>query len=209
MDELAAIEAIYRDRVLPAFRTLLAAVRDDLRAGVAGVPAFHRIGSRFHGLGHWVRVGSLALRIADGMPRDRLPVADADRALTLAAFFHDAGRTIDGYEPGHAAAGARLFEAYATRWALDAALAGPVARAIRLHEAPESVVPGADGLVIALSNADRLDRVRLGDTPIPERMYDEGRWRSLAPWTTPLLGHLTNRRAWADVADIAPWVRDP
>lgn len=209
MNEQERLDAIYRERVLPAYRRLLAEVREDIRMRIEGVPAFERIGSRFHGLGHWMRVGCLGLRIADALPRETIPGPDVDRIVTLAAFFHDSGRTIDGYEPGHAEGGARVFEAFARRWDLPAGLATSVATAIRLHEARESVVPGADGLTIALSNADRLDRVRLGDSPIPQRMYDDGVWPQLVPASGWLLRHVTNRRAWADVADLVAWVRDP
>ncbi len=209
MDDLELLDALYRDRVLPAYRVLLADVKADLGVRLAGVPAFDRIGSRFHGLGHWARVGCLALRIAGGLPRATLPAGDVDRAVTLAAFFHDSGRTIDGYEPGHAEAGAALFEVFAARWGLSRDLVDTVSTAIRLHEAPQSVVPGAGGLAIALANADRLDRVRLGDSPIPARMYDDGQWRRLVPVSDALLHRLTNRRAWTDVADLLPWPRDP
>ena len=209
MVDLEAFDVLYRDRVLPACRLLLAGVKADLGVPMAGVPAFDRIGSRFHVLGHWVRVGCLALRIADALPRASFPVDDVERAVTLAAFFHDSGRTIDGYEPGHAGAGAAIFEVFAARWELPRDLVAAVAAAIRLHEAPESVVPGASGVAIALANADRLDRVRLGDRPIPERMYDDGIWHHLEPASQALLHHLTNRRAWSDVADLLPWPRDP
>ena len=65
MADLDICEAVYLERVLPAYRALLAGVKADLGTRIGGVPAFDRIGSRFHGLGHWVRVGCAALRIAD------------------------------------------------------------------------------------------------------------------------------------------------
>jgi hypothetical protein len=203
------LEAIYRERVLPAYRALLVQVRADVGTRPGGTPAFERIGSRGHGLGHWARVGCLALRIADDLPAAAFPTADRDLPVTLAAFFHDSGRTIDGYEPGHAEGGARVFEAVARRGSLPPEITVAVAQAIRLHEIPESVVPGAGGVTIALSNADRLDRVRLGDRPIPSRMYDDGVWPSLVAPSAWLLRQVTNRRAWADVADVLEWPRDP
>lgn len=207
VDDRERLEALYVQQVLPAFRDLLAAVRPHLRTTVGGRPAFLRVGSRVHGLGHFARVGTLGLRIA-GAARRGPASPDLESAVTLAAFFHDSGRTHDGYEPGHAEAGAGILEALAPALRFSEAVVAAAAEAIRLHEAPESVVPGASVVAVALANADRLDRVRLGDAPIPERMYDDGVWRDLQPVSAWLLQHVTNRRCWADVEDLVPWVKD-
>jgi hypothetical protein len=201
-DERERLDGLLRERVLPRYRTLLAAVQDHIGGRVGGRYAFDRIQSGIHGLSHWTRVGCLALRIVDDLPLDGRPREVDEEAVLLAAFFHDSGRIGEGTEPGHGEAGATILEALAEGMHLDPATVAVAARAIRLHESNQSPLPTADRVAIALANGDRVDRVRLGEAPIAARMYDDGIWPSLVAPSTWLLHTVNQRRTWDELGDV-------
>jgi hypothetical protein len=53
--------------------------------------------------------------------------------------------------------------------------------------------------IFCLANADRLDRVRLGDPVRPHLLYDDGAWPDLLPLAGKLLGALDLARAKGDL----------
>jgi hypothetical protein len=201
-DERERLDGLLRERVFPRYRTLLGAVQGHIGGRVAGRFAFDRIQSGIHGLSHWTRVGCLALRIVNDLPLDGRPRSVDEEAVLLAAFFHDSGRIGEGTEPGHGEAGATILEALAGGMRLDPATVAVAARAIRLHESKQSPLPTADRVAIALANGDRVDRVRLGETPIPERMYDDGIWPALVIPSNWLLRTVDQRRTWDELGDV-------
>ena len=68
-----------------------------------------------------------------------------------------------------------------------AAMKKAVTQALLFHEDHEPVDPRANHVTICLCNADRLDRVRLGQDPIPTLMYDDGVWKELTAHSNRLL----------------------
>lgn len=139
-----------------------------------------------HGLHHWVRVGVYALAIAAALRKqDRVrtkwlkPAGALERAVLLAAFFHDCARSGEGPEDAHGRRGEEVWRHYAERKGLDHELREVVSQALLFHVGHPSVDPAANEVTICLCNADRLDRVRLGHRPLAELMYDDGVWPSL------------------------------
>lgn len=140
-----------------------------------GAACFKLWGSPTHGVAHAARVATLAVDLV------------ADRALldraVLAAMLHDGARLDDYGDHSHAGRG-RLFVLTKAReigeiTGLTLREVIEVARAIGQHDA--GILPGVDDLTRILSNADRLDRVRLGSPVDPALMYADGRWGDLAP----------------------------
>jgi len=135
--------------------------------------------SSLHGRRHWTRVACLGLAMLrdEGVCRPREEQFMLERRLLLAAFFHDIGRLDEGRDTGHAERGERVF-----RFMALAVFVGPediesVALAIRNHASDPAVLRGADLVAACIANADRLDRARLYEHPMPERMYPELPWR--------------------------------
>jgi len=135
MDEAAIIEAVLRDYPLA-------------RHG-------------YHGVGHWARVLTNGLRLAEATGADI-------EVVTLFAMFHDSRRENDDVDPGHGQRGAefartvrgRLFELDDVRFEL-------LCEACRLHTKAQ---PSADATLIACWDADRLDLPRVGIEVDPERL---------------------------------------
>lgn len=196
MDEHIILESILREDVIPRYRRLLDATRDVVGRPVGGRVAFGRLWSTCHGLAHWTRVGCLALRIVRALPTDGRPVERDEEAVLVASFFHDAGRLTEWHEPGHGEAGARILEALAGDLGLDPSIVLIAAQAIRLHDSDDCPLPPADRVGIALANADRLDRVRLGESPRSDLMYDDGVWPSLVKPSEWLLRFVEGHRFW-------------
>jgi len=190
--------------VIGRFRELLA----DLEEERARFPAlFTLIDGHLHGIDHWTRVGILGLAIAKAL-RDQGRVStpflalpgNLERAVVLAALFHDCCRRRDGVEPRHGREGEKVWRHYAGRRKLEEDLQRPVSQAIIFHEGHRPVDPAALEVTICLCNADRLDRVRLGDSPIPERMYPDGIWRELSSFTERLFLEVHRDRVLAELS---------
>jgi hypothetical protein len=168
------------------------------------------IGSRLHGIDHWARVGTLSLAIAASL-RDLGRVKDPalaapcglEDAVLLAAFFHDCSRSTEATEPGHGAAGERVWRSWAARKEMDTGIRAAVSQAILFHEGHRPAVdPAAGPVAVCLANADRLDRVRLGDAVRPHLLYDDGVWPDLLPLAEKLLGALGPSRVRGDLRDL-------
>jgi HD superfamily phosphodiesterase len=100
-----------------------------------------------------------------------------ERRFLLSAFFHDIGRLDEGRDTGHAARGERVFRVMAPALSVDPDDVESVAVAIRNHASAPAVLPGADLVAACIANADRLDRARLYERPLPERMYPDLPWK--------------------------------
>ncbi len=74
---------------------------------------------------------------------------------------------------------------------VESELTEAISQALLFHVNHPSVDPAANEVTICLCNADRLDRVRLGDSPSPKKMYDDGCWRSLEPHSMCLFLEIT------------------
>ena len=147
-----------------------------------------------HGVHHWVRVGIYGLAIAralrgQGRVRSPLlaPVGALEDAVLTACFFHDCARLGEGVEPDHGRAGEQVWDHYSKRQGISEGLRAIVSQALLFHVDHPSVDPAANEVTICLCNADRLDRVRLGEAPLPEHMYNDGIWRALEPLSGRLL----------------------
>ena len=114
-----------------------------------------------HGPSHWARVRAMGLELSLVTGADPLVVE-------LFAWFHDARRLNDGYDPEHGARGAELagevrgkfFEVTDEQFAL-------------LQEACRGHSDGhleADVTVQTCWDSDRLDLGRVGNTPDPRRL---------------------------------------
>ncbi len=162
--------------------------------------------SPVHGVDHWVRVGLNALVIARRLrERERVstpslaPAGALEQAVLYAAFFHDSSRVDEGLDFTHGANGDRVWRHWAERKAVTPQIKAAVSQALRFHVDHPSVDPAANEATICLCNADRLDRVRLGQAPAPKRMYDDGCWRSIAPHSKSLLLEITLARVKTDL----------
>jgi len=182
-------------RVLSRFQTLFQEVEPERRrfGWMLG-----QIFGVYHGLDHWVRVGIYGLAIARAL-RDQGRVRTAglaperalEDAVLWAAFFHDCGRIGEGEEPDHGRTADRAWRQYADRVRLSRELAAAVSQALLFHVDHQPVDPAANEVAICLCNADRLDRVRLGQAPRPAWMYDDGIWQKLAPLSEKLLAEFS------------------
>jgi hypothetical protein len=179
------------DLVTARFRSLLV----ELRGERGRFPdLFGKIDSRLHGIDHWIRVALHGLAIAAGFRARRAvgtpslaPAGALEEAVVLAAFFHDCARRTEGSERDHGPQGERVLRRYREMKALPADLGATISQAVLFHVAHAPVDPAAGEVAIALCNADRIDRVRLGEEPDPARMYPEPLWRSLARLAPALL----------------------
>ena len=114
-----------------------------------------------HGVSHWARVRETGLRLA-------APNGASPAVVELFAFFHDACRLNDGWDPEHGRRGA----------ALAAALRGTL---IHLTDKEFSLLQtacidhtkgltAADITIQTCWDADRLDLARVGIVPDPARL---------------------------------------
>lgn len=141
-----------------------------------------------HGTDHWCRVGTYSLAIAEALKmqgRVNTFFLKQDRALEdavlYAAFFHDCARRTEGVESGHGRAGEEVWRRYSGMKSLSANLREAVSQALLFHVDHPAIDPSANEVTICLCNADRLDRIRLGEDIDPSRMYEDGIWLELAP----------------------------
>ena len=157
------------------------------------VTPYRSIDSRLHGPEHWRRVAWFGAELAR---RNGLDVR-ARRAVEIFAWMHDLAREDDQADPEHGARGARLFRELAPSLfpELDDPERNLIAGAIRLHNggltADEAVMTGElvvagecdDRLIACVGScwdADRLDLLRLGIMPHPDRMSTEA-WEQVLP----------------------------
>ncbi len=143
--------------------------------------------SYLHGRRHWTRVACLGLamlreREPHRPPLDHLapPLAVLEHRFLLAAFFHDIGRLDEGRDTGHAGRGERVFRFMAPVLSVDPGDIESAAVAIRNHASDPAVLPGADLVAACIADADRLDRARLYERPLPDCMYPVLPWEKWA-----------------------------
>jgi len=193
--------------VIARFRDVLADVEAERRAFPL---LFGLIGSRHHGIDHWVRVGVFSLAIAASLRRlgrVKEPALSApggiEDAVILAAFFHDCSRSTEATEPGHGARGELVWRTWASRKGADPDLRAAVSQAILFHEGHKpDVDPAAGPVAVCLANADRLDRVRLGDPVRTHLLYDDGVWPDLLPHAGQLLRALGPARVRGELREF-------
>jgi uncharacterized protein len=130
-----------------------------------------------HGVAHWARVWENGLRMA--------PDTGADvEIVTLFALLHDARRLNDGRDHDHGLRGGELARTLrGTLIHLDDARFEVLYIACRDHTRGEIQ---ADATIQTCWDADRLDLLRVGIMPIPDRLCTDAA-RTLLPWA--------NRRA--------------
>ena len=174
------------DMALNTFRALL----EDTQAEREAFPTrfLQMINSPVHGIDHWVRVGLYALDIghqlwADGRVDIEVFVSrnKFEQAIIQAAFFHDSMRITEGCEFDHGRWADNVWCHYASRKGFGRAYIEAVSEALVYHVDNPPVIPNAGVFTTCLCNGDRLDRVRLGESPDPKRMYDEKRWKVVRP----------------------------
>ncbi len=116
MSNLADLERLYLEHVLPRSYTLSRQVRTAIGSHVGGPPLFLLWDSPIHGAGHYACVGCLALALPEhrrGLEiragkRSGGPLApETVEALVLLAFFHDSGRINENQDSNHGRAGFR------------------------------------------------------------------------------------------------------
>jgi len=183
----------------PAVAARFREVLGDLAEERAAFPRLFRLfHSPLHGLDHWARAGVLGLAIAGrlrALGRVTTPCLAAagglEEAAILAAFFHDSCRTVEWSDPGHAREGREVWRHWSSRKGLGKDLSSAVAQAILFHAGHRPPVdPEAMEAAVCLANADRLERIRFGESPRERLMYDDGAWReieALAPLLVRIL----------------------
>ena len=152
-----------------------------------------KMDSRLHGPEHWARVAACGAALAEAMGLE----AGARRGVQIFAWTHDLARVTDGNDPEHGLRGARLFRELAPGLfpRLGERERTWIEAAIRLHNkgmtAARAVDTGSTGLpheprrpLIAFVgccwDADRLDLLRLGMMPRPDRMSTD-HWETVLP----------------------------
>jgi hypothetical protein len=191
------------DKVIARFQGLLA----DTGPERERFPAmFTTIAGPFHGIHHWTRVGIYSLTIAEALraqarvsPAALIPAGVLEDAVLWAAFFHDCARVTESVEGAHGRKGEMVWRNYAERKDLAPEIMAAVSQALLFHVDHPAVDPAANAVTICLCNADRLDRVRLGERPDPDRMYDDGAWRMLALYSERLLREVDLERVKRDL----------
>jgi len=193
----------YYQEIVRRFRVLL----DEVSPLQERFPRlFKMITGSCHGIDHWTRVGIYTLIISRGLreqERVSTPCLVAEGALenagVYAAFFHDCARASDGFEFDHGRAGNQVWEYYAKERGLEKDFRQAVSQALLFHVDHPAVDPAANEVTMCLCNADRLDRVRLGEIVKPGLMYPDGVWKRLEPYTQGLLRQVTLARVKADL----------
>jgi uncharacterized protein len=110
-----------------------------------------------HGIHHWQRVRINGLRLAQTMGADQLVVE-------LFAYFHDACRLNDGWDPEHGARAAEFIERLnGSLLRLEQATIDQLAYACRYHT--DGLLEG-DVTIQTCWDADRLDLGRVGIRPL-------------------------------------------
>ena len=167
---------------------------------------FTNIAGNLHGIDHWARVGVHGLVIARALREQGRVTAPAlaaegalEEAVLLAAFFHDCARVTEGDELVHGKNGERVWRHYAERRGLAPGLGAAVSQALLFHVDHPSVDPAANEVTIGLCNADRVDRVRLGDYADSRRMYDDRVWPELVPHSVRLYNEFRLERVNRDL----------
>ena len=114
-----------------------------------------------HGVHHWARV------LENGRKVARLAGADMD-VVELFAIFHDARRVNESWDHGHGRRGAELaHELRGTYFELDDERFSLLEYACQEHT---SGLTQADVSIQACWDADRLDLLRVGTRPRPDRL---------------------------------------
>lgn len=167
-----------------------------------------QVKSPLHGMAHWVRVGIYALAIAEHLRKEgrvarhwENDLASFNQAVLYACFFHDIARDGEGVELEHGKRAERAWKIFVASRQLDYRMASSVSQALLFHVAHPSVDESACDVTICLCNADRLDRARLGEEPIPERMYNDGAWRALAEHSRRLLQEVSISKVLTDLEE--------
>ena len=146
---------------------LLVAIRRQYRLHWTGI----------HGASHWARVLENGLRLAADTGADTEVVA-------WFALFHDACRLNDHHDPRHGARGAAL-AAELLRPHLDGRhdQLHLLIQACTLHTSGQ--VRDFDATVLTCWDADRLDLLRAGITPVPDKLCtDAARNPSVIAWAS-------------------------
>lgn len=168
---------------------------------------FAMILSPVHGVHHWTRVGIYSLAIAEALQEQgrvhEAPEAFREQVLH-AVFFHDCARLTESNELDHGRAGEQVWRCFAARHSLPSPHTEAVSQALLFHVDHPAVDPSANPVTVCLCNADRLDRVRLAQKPIPKLMYHDGIWQHLQPFSQRLLNEVTLERVKEDLG-AGPW----
>lgn len=120
-----------------------------------------------HGPEHWRRVQNNGLHIAQTNQAD-------PTVVKLFAVFHDSRRENDGYDPLHGQRGAELaISMHGNLFSIDEVQLELLVLACELHHQGAMT---EDPTIGTCFDADRLDLIRVGIVPDPEKMCtDEGR----------------------------------
>ena len=124
----------------------------------------HKLGARsLHGPGHWARTRLNAREICKLTPQA------SPRAAMLFALLHDCRRFDDGPDPGHGERAAELAAQIGpARLGLTQCEFDSLAYALCRHTDGRSA---PDATVAACWDADRLDLLRAGIYPLPEKLF--------------------------------------
>lgn len=168
-----------------------------------------QIKSSLHGIAHWVRVGIYGLTIAEHLFKNGRAARHwlsnhepFEQAVLYACFFHDTCRDGEGLELEHGRRAEKLWRTFAEERKMNERILTAVSHALLFHVAHRAVDPFACDVTICLCNADRLDRVRLGEKTLAKRMYDDGVWQDLAQHSERLLREVNMARIEEDFGDI-------
>ena len=116
-----------------------------------------------HGPAHWARTRLNAREICKASPQA------SPRAAMLFALLHDCRRNDDGPDPGHGERAARLAAQIGpARLGLTQSEFDSLSYALRRHTEGRSA---PDATVAACWDADRLDLLRAGIYPLPEKLF--------------------------------------
>jgi hypothetical protein len=209
MWNLDDLERVYLKQIRPSFLALTSQTRDVFASQPCRPRPFLFWDSPYHGVGHFARVGCLALALYErrrersvlaGRTPDGPTPSETVEALVLSAFFHDSGRINENRDRGHGPAGEQIFRAFASRVvpAPKPSVCAVVSAAILYHCG--GGVGSPDGVATAVANADRLDRIRFGDRPVPRLMCDdEGAWKDFEPLARDFVDLVSTARVLEDV----------
>lgn len=193
-------------RVITAYKKFLEETRHEKEK--YGELFLKQIKSPVHGVAHWVRVGIYGLTIAEHLCKASKTAkhwesreGSFEEAVLYACFFHDTARDGEGIELEHGKRAEKAWRIFAENKRFSESTVSSVSQALLFHVAHPSVDPCACDVTICLCNADRLDRVRLGEKPIPQRMYDDGVWHTLTPHSERLLQEVNMSKVLGDLGE--------